>query len=520
MQVGLFTDIDSLTIPAGTPMLHTDGYSAKGVGAAFYISTTNTGATAYRTQSADGQWWELSEPYPTVDMLGGSVTTALSYGSVVRGADGETLSFSSLALTSGERIRSSSLATTLTGGAAIAIAANAVDVIVSDNSFTGNPNNYFNVNNPNAKGVRFIDNRLTTTGYGVLDNAGGDGSDVAIYAFNEIVATADAIAWNHPGVTVSRRLAIGNVLETSLASTGTTAGFGLSVAATKDWLIGLNVVREARLEAFHVEDAQQRGLIIGNIGDNLKADGIHILAPAIAGTADGVVTVGNHLFHNGTQIGFCGVKAVDDAHGSLPLNIFDDFSVKGFDVGLSLGASMQAYGIGVVNGCNTALTIDKNGAGFGALYTANTPTLFQGAGATQAGTFFSTTQPINLVTKSDTTFPGPWAERFRFPFPYANTGGSTLQSFPICTLPSIFVGRITIATASSPTDSIFYSAEAVWDGTTLTLSSGVSKYQGGMASASLVVVAGVLNFRFASVSARSGNAIVDFGCPSVWYRHT
>lgn len=520
MAVGLFTGIVGLTIPAGTNAIRTTGYSVVGVGGAFYKSTTNTGATFYRTQSADGQWWELAEPYPTVDQLNGVATNALSYGSVVRVADGESLTFSSLNLGSGQRVRGAALSTSLTSGAAVNMASGAVDVIIADSVFTGNPSNYINVNNPNVEGLRFINNRVTTTGYGVLDNSGAGGSDFAIYAFNEINAEADPIAFNHPAVTVSRRLALGNLLDVIPGGSGGSAGFAISVANTDDYIIVGNFVRESRLEAFHVEDGQSRGIIGFNTGTGLLGDGVHILAPSVSqGTADPLIVVGNHLNHTGTKSAFSGHIAVSDSDGTLALNIFDDFVVNGFGTGLSIGQQTEAYGLGVVLNANTALAAGVNGQGFGTLYCSNTAALFLGGAGAHAGTFISITVPTTILAKQGASFPGPSAERFRFPFSYSHTGNSTIQAFNICTMPSLFAGRVVIATATHSNDSIFYVGEITWDGTTLTLLNGVVKYNGAFSSASLAVTAGVLQFKFFSSAARSGLASADFGCPAIWYQN-
>ena len=77
MAVGLFTQLSGLKIPAGTDLVRTSGYSVVGRGSATYVSTTNTGATAWRVQTANGRWFELCEPKVSPRMLG----AAGDYGS-------------------------------------------------------------------------------------------------------------------------------------------------------------------------------------------------------------------------------------------------------------------------------------------------------------------------------------------------------------------------------------------------------------------------------------------------------
>lgn len=77
--VGLFTAIATTNIPAGVDAITTTGHGVKGFGRATYVSRdapviggrVAALATPWRTQSADGRWWQLSpSPYVTFDQLG------------------------------------------------------------------------------------------------------------------------------------------------------------------------------------------------------------------------------------------------------------------------------------------------------------------------------------------------------------------------------------------------------------------------------------------------------------------
>ena len=70
MSAGLFTQLCGLSVPAGVGLIQTTGYARTGVGSARYAVTANTGATAWRVQTADGRWFELAEPSPDVAMFG------------------------------------------------------------------------------------------------------------------------------------------------------------------------------------------------------------------------------------------------------------------------------------------------------------------------------------------------------------------------------------------------------------------------------------------------------------------
>lgn len=71
MQVELFDDIPATYVPSEYTHIRTSGHSTLGHGGAFYVRTERTGLTAYRTQSLNGVWWELStDAPPNIDQFG------------------------------------------------------------------------------------------------------------------------------------------------------------------------------------------------------------------------------------------------------------------------------------------------------------------------------------------------------------------------------------------------------------------------------------------------------------------
>ncbi|RYY31609.1 MAG: hypothetical protein EOO04_00585 [Chitinophagaceae bacterium] len=76
-NIGLFISASTATVPAEAAIIQTSGYSIVGIGSAKYIRTNRSGATPFRFQTKDNQWWELSEDFLHVDMFGaiGDATT-------------------------------------------------------------------------------------------------------------------------------------------------------------------------------------------------------------------------------------------------------------------------------------------------------------------------------------------------------------------------------------------------------------------------------------------------------------
>lgn len=66
----LFVDLGTLTVSSVVQRIVTMGYNEAEVGRGVYKRTTNTGATRYRAQTADGAWWELDAPSPYVETFG------------------------------------------------------------------------------------------------------------------------------------------------------------------------------------------------------------------------------------------------------------------------------------------------------------------------------------------------------------------------------------------------------------------------------------------------------------------
>jgi len=70
--VGLAINIGTFTVPSGTSLIQTDGYSAAGVGAASYVLSPDQSSPSrtYRLRDASGTYWDLDETQVNPQMLG------------------------------------------------------------------------------------------------------------------------------------------------------------------------------------------------------------------------------------------------------------------------------------------------------------------------------------------------------------------------------------------------------------------------------------------------------------------
>lgn len=73
MSIGLWSAFPTMAIPTGADRVQTSGYSVRGKGAAAYVldaDQTSVTVSATRNRSANGKWYILNEPFPTVQQTG------------------------------------------------------------------------------------------------------------------------------------------------------------------------------------------------------------------------------------------------------------------------------------------------------------------------------------------------------------------------------------------------------------------------------------------------------------------
>lgn len=102
LSVGLFNQIGAMSIPEGTDIIRTSGFSVEGKGAAFYVRTVAVytwGENIWWKTAGDGSMWELAEIHVTSDMFGtlGDATTLDPFKSSA-GVNGTILTYPNLLL--------------------------------------------------------------------------------------------------------------------------------------------------------------------------------------------------------------------------------------------------------------------------------------------------------------------------------------------------------------------------------------------------------------------------------------
>jgi len=366
----------------------------------------------------------------------------------------------------------------------------------------------YNCNTANVRDVIISASRIKTPGYGVLTNLNAIGADGLIVSSNFINSDkADGIELNNPVGTTYNAALVGNIIDGGPNHTSTSAGFGVGVAGTDGHITLGNHVRASKNESYHFEDKQKRGIMGFNTAQASGGNGVQILYKV---GALPMVVVGNWLKRGGAA-GGVGINFVSDANGVSPFNVVAHNIVSGFSSGIVSDGSgvIQAAGINLV--LDAAIAIEaRDNVWLGMTYARGCTDLAKGGGLAIIGKVVSLTQVMTPLIRAGTTGHGPYMKGLLMNFPVAHTGGAGLENFDILTLPTRMAGRITV-TCSNGTNGLFYSAELVWDGATLTLSNAVTRAVGVISTVSLINNAGNLALRFfAAAPVNSTGAKVDF----------
>lgn len=371
-------------------------------------------------------------------------------------------------------------------------------------------------NQPNSMDQITALSKIKSDGYAFLSNNNSDGSDGYILALNYLHSEdADAIELNHPDENSSHFSTIGNIVETGNSLTSGTAGFGVGIAGTQGHITALNHCRLSRNEAYHIEDGQRRGILLGNTGLT-ELHGVLVLPPKVSdGEAHGPLVIANHLEEStGTKTGKYGLYSVVNTDGSIEHAVFLGNHLDGFERGISAGSKITIADSNVLKDVDYACRVTQGGRLFGTNYVRGECNSFSlSDNRTIAGKFISDTAPTGNVIEfvGGSTQCGSILKGFSFPVAGTHTGSGSNEI--VATLPvamdgnTLLKGRMSISSNGSN-----YSVSLLdvsWDGSTLTVDR-VTKSNGGAASTTLVVSSGYLCVQMFSNTSLNNEITIDF----------
>jgi len=355
----------------------------------------------------------------------------------------------------------------------------------------------FHQNNANASNTKIIGSSIFSNGYGILANKNGRNSASFLVMGSTVESdTSDAIEWNQPNANCRAYSAIGNFLSAKSGGSEATAGFAVGIAGTQSHITVANQILQARNAAIHLEDAQARGVVVGNSASECMKNGFTAQAGP-GGAGDGAIVATNQFNAAGSNAG-TGVWNIHDKNGVVRLHAISSNRARGFKTGYWLdGAGIQATENNVSLDCQTGLKLGNQAVGLGHWYsqdTANPATL----GSLSIGGKMVSQSPVSaLIARSGNAAPGGYVKGFLIPLaPSPDTG----QALAICPLPTRMAGRLTIMFSSRGQGGMI-SADIAWNGKELSVSGAVSHFTGTVSVAALRADDGKLTAQLAGAGA-------------------
>jgi hypothetical protein len=379
----------------------------------------------------------------------------------------------------------------------------------------------FHQNSLSNTRLSIVGSRIVSEGYAFLSNKKAKSLRDVVIAFSRIESNeADAICLNHPGDADARRVITAfNSLRAGGGEnniSGATAGFGFSVAGTKGHITVGNTVEAARKEAFHIEDAQERGIVSLNIAESCIEDGVHVIAGQSSG--EPLVIIGNHLRHTGKKTGFFGFQAVDDKNGTVGPNAVIGNVFKGFGGGLRAGSLRTQHASGtIILECDYGVTASAGAAIQGENITRDTPILARGGAGSIIDTVWSEDAPAKILERTGGGSCGSMLKEWQGRWVLKHDGGGN-QVFGLFDLPTLAKGELSISATDGVTgkNGFFMTAEITWSNQQLSIENVLKDSPGDSSNIAWLGLNGKLAIRFGATSPRVLNAIVYFG-PGRWY---
>lgn len=371
-----------------------------------------------------------------------------------------------------------------TGGVAFNFATNAINVAIRNvniNDTSVSNGTAVNLNANGIQNVRLHGNNISANSFGVLTNSGGT-VDGLIISASYIQALADPIELNAPAVSHQNIIVSGNVLRANGPGTAHVSGFAIGVAGSKNTAIIGNAIQESVWEAVHIEDKQETVTVVGNVGQNLHGDFYRAGNGGLGGTGGGgVPVIGNNAKSYAAGLSNYGAFLVFDGAGSVPGSTLIGNRFIGFDGGILGGREDAIVQGNVLESCGVA-GIQSNGGGsmYGTNLLRNTPVFVKTLSGATLGRVVSDSAPTTILDTSShsaNTIGTVLEDGFAFRNLNASVvGGSVTTQVNLFSLPLLLKGRLIVRLRQSGGNAFIYaSADILWDGTTLTVSTPLNK---------------------------------------------
>ena len=382
-------------------------------------------------------------------------------------------------------------------------------------------------------GLTIKNSDIRSDGYAILTNNMGLTTPAASTRLriqdNYVVSKdADAIELNHPDADVTGAISTGNFLATTSLSVATSAGFAYGNAKTKQWVFANNIVLDSRLEAIHIEDSQRGGTVTANSVYS-RSHGL-LTYPNIAGAGQGSFPIVANSFYSPAKVTppggivnsgiFISYASPHSPPNGMPIvgNV-----VEGFTRGIFLRPALSTgtyANIQLVDNNhlkNNTISLRYEGGNvaknrqFGTNFSAGTADLVQvGSGTWSVGKIYSDSTPTTIISNPAgyNSFMPSCIDGFGYPLATVTTAAgsaSNINLFP-ASANHRFFGRLRFeGRRSGLPDWIYYSADVLWDGATLTATNALTRNNvsgaGAFTSPSFNVSGGNIRFSVTTTNA-------------------
>lgn len=307
-------------------------------------------------------------------------------------------------------------------------------------------------------------------GYAILHNDAVSNGFIVMGSYVES-GGADAIEINHPTHPAANVVLIGNVLSADGTTVSGSAGFAIGIAQANTWIAMGNAIKASRQAAFHIEDLNTQGIVVGNACNACNLEGLTIQVP-VPGKGFPKPLVGgfNQFKYTGSSPSVTGIRTIGDGNGNVDQITLLGNCVDGFATGYNAADTTNAYYEGsMALNCTTVAFGVKHARIFGRISAKNCTNLFQGQSGSVCDPIYSLTLPTTILTKSGGNLPGPVLRGWGYPVTVVTTGTGSAELFTIAPMPSLFFGKIFIRVEGGGA-AVCYVGNIKWDGSSLTVS--------------------------------------------------
>ncbi len=197
------------------------------------------------------------------------------------------------------------------GVIALALAANLTDIELYNTRIRNRPGSSAHhgiyVNVAGTGDFKMIGGEIDVDGYAFVLDDEVDTNGWVLLGVKLTSQYSDALEINCPTQSAKDGSFVGNILTATTTGSNTGSGFAIGSDSGQNMALVANVIPQSRREAVHLEDRIKNMVFLGNVGRDLKRDGLLAL-PDATGEGRGIVFIGQSFEADSASSGFTGMQ--------------------------------------------------------------------------------------------------------------------------------------------------------------------------------------------------------------------